>query len=80
VVLTGVIGAFEAILFSFMGSIVDWLAHVEPAQLWVVEKQRLLLLAGVLAGSILLIALQSMIKQQALFGNFRCCCAGSSTG
>ena len=69
-VLTALIGAFEALLFSMMGSIVDWLSKVPPAQLWTQEGNRLLLLAGVLAGSIALVALQSMIKQQALFGNF----------
>jgi ATP-binding cassette subfamily B multidrug efflux pump len=70
VVLTGAIGAFEAILFAFLGNIVDWLAKVQPAQLWTQEKAHLLLLGGVLAASVLLIALQSAIKQQALFGNF----------
>ena len=68
--LTAVIGAFEALLFSFLGSIVDWLGKVEPAQLWAQERQRLLLLGAVLAASIALVALQSMIKQQTLFGNF----------
>jgi ATP-binding cassette subfamily B multidrug efflux pump len=68
--LTAVIGAFEALLFSMMGSIVDWLGKVEPAQLWTQHSERLLLLAGVLAGSIVLVALQSMVKQQTLFGNF----------
>ncbi len=70
VILTGAIGAFEAILFAFLGNIVDWLAKVEPAQLWTQEKAHLLLLGGVLAASVLLIAVQSTIKQQALFGNF----------
>ncbi len=68
--LTAVIGAFEALLFSFLGSIVDWLAKVPPAELWTRESPRLLLLGAVLAGSIVLVALQSMIKQQTLFGNF----------
>jgi ATP-binding cassette, subfamily B, multidrug efflux pump len=68
--LTAFIGAFEALLFSMMGSIVDWLGKVDPAQLWTQHSGRLLLLAGVLAGSILLVALQSMVKQQTLFGNF----------
>jgi ATP-binding cassette, subfamily B, multidrug efflux pump len=70
IVLTAIIGAFEALLFSMMGSIVDWLAKVAPSELWTTERPRLLLLATVLAGSILLIALQSAIKQQGLFGNF----------
>ena len=68
--LTALIGAFEALLFSFLGSIVDWLAKVQPQQLWAQERGHLLLLAAVLAGSIALVALQSTIKQQALFGNF----------
>ena len=68
--LTAFIGAFEALLFSMLGHIVDWLGAVQPARLWPQEKTTLLLLAGVLAGSILLVALQSALKQQALFGNF----------
>ncbi len=69
-VLTAGIGAFEALLFSMMGHIVDWLAVVEPAQLWAKERGTLLLLAGTLAGSLVLIALQSAVKQQTLAGNF----------
>jgi ATP-binding cassette subfamily B multidrug efflux pump len=70
VVLTGAIGVFEALLFSFLGSIVDWIVEVEPSQLWTMEKARLLLLAAVLASSVILVVLQSAVKQQALFGNF----------
>jgi ATP-binding cassette subfamily B multidrug efflux pump len=68
--LTAGIGAFEALLFSMMGRIVDWLAAVPPAQLWAQERTTLLLLAAVLAGSLALVALQSAIKQQTLAGNF----------
>ena len=68
--LTAAIGAFEAYLFSMMGSIVDWLSTVPPAELWTQERERLLLLCGVLAGSVLLVVLQSTIKQQVIFGNF----------
>ncbi len=70
VLLTGAIGAFEALLFAFMGRVVDWLAAVEPAQLLTQERGNLTLLAGVLIASILLVALQSAVKQQGLFGNF----------
>ena len=68
--LTAVIGAFEALLFAMMGRIVDWLASVAPARLWIQEGPTLLLLAAVLVGSIALVALQSAIKQQALAANF----------
>ena len=68
--LTAGIGAFEALLFSMMGHIVDWLASVQPAQLWTQERATLLLLGAVLAASLVLVTLQSTIKQQTLAGNF----------
>jgi ATP-binding cassette subfamily B multidrug efflux pump len=68
--LTAAIGAFEALLFSMMGRIVDWLATVAPARLWTEQRGTLLALAGVLTASIAVVALQSAIKQQALAGNF----------
>jgi ATP-binding cassette subfamily B multidrug efflux pump len=68
--LTAGIGAFEALLFSMLGRIVDWLAAVAPSRLWAEQGGTLMLLAAVLAGSTVLIALQSLIKQQALAGNF----------
>ena len=67
---TALIGAFEALLFAMMGSIIDWLAEVAPAALWAREKHTLALLGGVLVASIALAALQSMVKQQTLAGNF----------
>jgi ATP-binding cassette subfamily B multidrug efflux pump len=69
-ILTAAIGAFEALLFSMLGKIVDWLAAVEPARLWEQEGGTLLLLGGVLAGSIALVALQAVIKHQTISGNF----------
>jgi ATP-binding cassette subfamily B multidrug efflux pump len=68
--LTAAIGAFEAVLFAMLGSILDWLAKVAPAELWAREKSTLLTLAAVLTGSIVLAALQTMFKHQALSGNF----------
>jgi ATP-binding cassette, subfamily B, multidrug efflux pump len=67
---TALIGVFEALLFGMLGRVVDWLAKVPPSQLWISQRAHLLLLAGVLAGSTLLVALQSLFKQQALAGNF----------
>ncbi|WP_374400106.1 ABC transporter ATP-binding protein [Niveibacterium sp.] len=69
-VLTAAIGAFEALLFSMLGRIVDWLAHVDRARLWEVEGRHLMLLALILLASPLVIALQTMIKHQALAANF----------
>jgi ATP-binding cassette, subfamily B, multidrug efflux pump len=67
---TAAIGAFEALLFAMMGRIVDWLAAVAPAELFVRHKGTLALLAVVLAGSIALAALQTIFKHQALAANF----------
>ena len=67
---TAIIGAFDALLFAMMGRIVDWLSHVAPSQLWAQERGSLLLLALVLAGSPLLIALQTLLKHQTMAGAF----------
>ena len=67
---TAGIGAFEAVLFAMLGSIVDWLSHVPRDRLWSDERSRLLLLAGILAASLVMVALQSTLKQQTLQGNF----------
>ena len=67
---TAVIGVFEALLFSVLGRVVDWLAKVQPSRLWAEQRGHLLLLAAILAGSVLLIGLQSLLKQQTLAGNF----------
>ena len=69
-VLAGVIGAFEAALFSILGHVVDWLAKVKPAGLWEEQRDHLLLLAAVLFASIVLVWLQSLIRHQALAANF----------
>jgi ATP-binding cassette subfamily B multidrug efflux pump len=68
--LTAAIGAFEALLFAMLGRVVDWLARVEPARLWADEGGTLLLLAAIILGSTLLVALQTMLKHQTLAGNF----------
>jgi ATP-binding cassette subfamily B multidrug efflux pump len=67
---TAVIGAFEALLFAMMGRIVDWLATVEPSRLWIEERGTLILLGAVLAGSVVLVALQTILKHQTLAANF----------
>ncbi len=68
--LTAVYGAFEALLFAMLGHIVDWLANVEPANLWADEGDKLILLGVIVLGSTLLVVLQTMIKHQTLAGNF----------
>mgnify|MGYP002143407907 CR=1 FL=1 len=67
---TAAIGVFEALLYAWLGNLVDWLAQVPPERLWADEGAKLLALGAVLVGSIALVAMQSMLKQQALSGNF----------
>jgi len=68
--LTAGIGAFEALLFAMLGSVVDFLSQVPAAQLWAQHKDSLALLAAILLASPLLIALQAMCKYQGLSSNF----------
>jgi ATP-binding cassette subfamily B multidrug efflux pump len=68
--LTAAIAAFEALLFSMLGNIVDWLGRVQPAQLWTQSSDKLLLLALILLASPLAVWLQTLIKHQTLAGNF----------
>jgi ATP-binding cassette, subfamily B, multidrug efflux pump len=67
---TAAIGVFEAMLFSMLGRIVDWLAKAEPATLWVEHRTSLLILAAILIASPILVAIQAMTKHQTLMGNF----------
>jgi ATP-binding cassette subfamily B multidrug efflux pump len=66
---TALTGVFEALLFSMLGHIVDWLTTVQPLQLWSDRRGSLLLLAGVLIASPLLVAAQTIFKHQVLAGN-----------
>ena len=68
--LTAAIGVFEAVLFGFMGRIVDWLGEVPPQRLWAERGQTLAWLALVLVGSTVLVAAQALVKYQTLNGNF----------
>ena len=68
--LTAAIGAFEALLFAIMGKVVDWLSRIPPSLLWEQERTTLLLFAGLLAASPILVGLQNLFKHQVLGGNF----------
>ena len=70
VLFTAAIGVFEALLFAMLGGIVERLSKVAPDRLWADESTRLLGLAAVLVGSLSLVAMQSLIRQQSLAGDF----------
>ena len=68
--LSAAIAAFEALLFAALGKIVDWLATTPRASFWFEKGSLLTLLAWMVAGSVLLVALQTIVKHQTLAVNF----------
>ena len=67
---TAMLGGFEALLFSVMGKVVDWLSQTSPDLLWQTEKHHLVLLGALLMFSPIIIGVQTLIKHQTLAGNF----------
>jgi ATP-binding cassette subfamily B multidrug efflux pump len=68
--LSASVSAYEALLFSMLGQIVDWLSNVKPANLWAEHGPVLTVLMVVLLASIGLIAMQTIVKHQTLAINF----------
>ena len=67
---TAGIAAAEALLFSLMASLVDWLAGVKPQELWDRPQPVVTMLLAVLGVSVALAAVQALLKYQGVFGNF----------
>jgi ATP-binding cassette, subfamily B, multidrug efflux pump len=70
VLLAAVIGAFEALLFAFMGQIVDWLGGIKPGELWQVHGTQLTWLAIALAGSMVITLVWAYLRFNTINGNF----------
>jgi len=70
VLVTALIGAFEAWLFSLLAQVVDWLGQVRPGELMQQRGVHLGVLALILLASIPLVGLGSFIKHQGLAGTF----------
>jgi ATP-binding cassette subfamily B multidrug efflux pump len=68
--LVAMLGIFEAMLFSMLGNVIDWLSQTTPTQLWTERKGSLLLLTAILLASPLLVMLQAQLKYQTLSSNF----------
>lgn len=62
--------AFEAILFSYIGKLVDWLAQSTPQTFLHDHQQNLFLLISILFINFFFASFQSIIKHQVLFSNF----------
>jgi ATP-binding cassette subfamily B multidrug efflux pump len=67
---TAGIAAAEALLFSLMASLVDWLSGVKPAELWSRPQPVVLALLAVLLAGVVLAGAQALTKYQGVFGNF----------
>ena len=70
VILSAGIGVYEAMLFAWIGNIVDWLGIYTPAMLWAEKGDMLLLMLAVMIASPVWIALTSFIHFQTLQGVF----------
>jgi ATP-binding cassette subfamily B multidrug efflux pump len=68
--LTAVIGAFEALLFSILAHVVDLLAATPPAELWAREGTKLIAFGALLLASVAVSGTWALLKYQALFANF----------
>ena len=68
--LTAVIGSFEAVLFAYMGSLIDLLNHASPSDFWTRHFSMLASAALILLLSTILILFQTLIKHQSLAGAF----------
>jgi ATP-binding cassette subfamily B multidrug efflux pump len=67
---SALMAAFEAMLFAALGRIVDLLSKTSPGKLWADNSTLLLILGGVVLASIVLVALQTLLKHQTLAVNF----------
>ncbi|WP_076997633.1 ABC transporter ATP-binding protein [Variovorax sp. KK3] len=67
--LTAVMAAFEALLFAMLGRVVDWLGVQAPERLWADRGTTLIWLGIALVASIVVVALQTIVKHQTLAVN-----------
>lgn len=62
--------SFEALLFSQIGHLVDWLSQSQPSNFLENHTQHLIILTLILFTNILFVCLQSIVKHQILFSSF----------
>lgn len=69
-VFTAGVGVYEALLFAWVGNLVDWLGEYSPSELWQAKGDMLTLMAVVLLISPVWIWLNSLVHFQVLQGIF----------
>ena len=67
---TALVGMYEAMLFAWIGNIVNWLGHYTPATLWTEKGDTLTWMALVMLASPLVVVMSSLIHFQVLQGVF----------
>ena len=68
--LAATIGLIEGLMFAFMGRIVDWLAAIQPAELWPRHGSTLTWLAVALVASLVFTCAWAFMRFNALAGAF----------
>ena len=68
--LTAAIASFEAILYAILGKLIDLMVASGPSQFFSNHMDFLILIAAILIGSTIFVAIRVMIKHQALAGSF----------
>lgn len=69
-ILSAGIGIYEAMLFAWIGNVVDWLGTYTPQTIWAEKGDMLLLMLAVLIISPFWISLSSLIRFQSIQGVF----------
>ena len=69
-VLTAAVASFEAILYAILGKLIDLMVASGPSQFFNNHMDFLILIAVILIGSTIFVAIRTMIKHQALAGSF----------
>lgn len=68
--LSAAISAYEAWLFAMLGRVVDWLTRSAPSELFAQQQGAMQVFALILLASIVVVALQTIVKHQTLAINF----------
>ena len=70
VLFTAATASFEAVFFSQIGHLVDWLSQSTPETFLDNHRQQLIVLTLILLGNIFFASMQSVIRHQILFSSF----------
>ena len=70
IVCTAAAACFEAVFFSYIGKLVDWLNESHPSTFLQTHQHNLILLITILCANIFFVSFQSIIKHQVLYSNF----------